>query len=1023
MGNGLSYIRKQRLAAFRKGEISEEDIPMLEKYYENPSVLHLGTEPLRAWYLPEDESKTVCLNGEWQFSWFDSVEDVPETIGSDPLPNPVSMPVPSVWQHQGYDRAQYTNVNYPIPYDPPYVPRENPCGVYRRTFQWDCEGERCYLNFDGVDSCYYVWVNGVFVGFSKVSHANAEFDITDKITAGENTLTVAVLKWCDATYLEDQDKFRSTGIFRDVYLVVRPQEHLRDIAVDGNAKGEITCRVTYRNAEIETEAALYAPCGCLLGKTQLVDGAADFVVENAQLWTAETPVLYTLVIRAGGEEIVQRVGLRTIEVKDGIVLINGSPVLFRGVNRHDSDPYVGPAVDREHVLRDLRLMKEHNVNAIRTSHYPSMPCLYEMADEFGFYVISESDIEIHGTQRITKQDGTQELYNDWALLADDPQYHDAIVDRQKCNVMQNRNHPCIVMWSLGNEAGYGPNFEDGARWIRETDSTRLVHYEGVYAHHENFKPDHTVLDVHSRMYPSPDQIREYFTTGTDDEWHKVWEAGELTPVKPYILCEFVHAMGNGPGDIEEYWEAFEELPGLCGGFVWEWCDHAICVGHNSDGTPQMRYGGDFGEYPHDGNFCMDGLVLPDRTVSKSLLEFKNVVRPVRCKGLTADGKGVILSSKLDFADLGDYVTLRWEMLEAGVKTAEGACELPSFAPRGTQEIALDLPEAGADTSLLLTYILKNDTALVPAGAEMGFDQVEITRAKGELAPLTGGDVKVAQYGNVIAIDGETFHYVFDTKLGAFSKMVSNNRTLLDKPMEYNIWRAPTDNDRRIRREWEHVGYDCAQIRTYGTEYEIKDGCAVITCELSMTPVYRQRAVTVNATYTIDAKGVVSAKLDVVRREKSITLPRFGVRMFLPKAFRKVEYLGYGPGESYVDCRRNTYRARFADQVGNMADLYLKPQECGNRWGCDWAEISCACGMKLRVQSDMTFSFSALPVTQEEMTHTKHADEVKECGSTVLCIDYKQNGIGSNSCGPKLDPRYALDEKNFTFTFSISPEMA
>ena len=994
---------------------------MLPNYYEKPEMIRIGAEPARAWYLPEDPAATVSLNGTWDFSWFSSVENVPETIGSDPLPNPVKMPVPSVWQHNGFDNPQYTNIHYPFPFDPPYVPRENPCGVYRRSFEWKEEGKRCYLNFDGVDSCFYAWINGQFIGMAKVSHTTTEFDVTDKVVIGENVLTVAVLKWCDASYLEDQDKFRNNGIFRDVYMIARPQEHLRNVVCEGDMFGNVSVEVDYRNETVPATATLFAPCGCELGKAAIEGGKASFKVEDPQLWTAEAPTLYTVKIEAAGETIVRRVGMRTIEVKDGIVMINGLRVVFRGANRHDSDPYVGPAVDRAHVERDMRLMKEHNINAIRTSHYPSMPCFYDMADEYGFYVISEADIEIHGSQFQSPVKSWPEWANHWAQLADDPQYHDAIVDRIQRNVLQNRGHASVVMWSLGNESAYGPNFEDGAHWIHENEPTRLVHYESIYARNEKFTPDYDAVDVHSRMYPTPTELYEYFERGTESEHYEYWKAGEK-PVKPYVLCEFAHAMGNGPGGFEEYWEAFEKLPGMCGGFVWEWCDHAVCIGHKEDGTDKMRYGGDFGEFPHDGNFCMDGLVLPDRTVSKALLEYKNCIRPARITGLTEDGKGVVISSKMDHADLGEYAYIRWQVLEAGVEKLSGECELPSFGPRGTQNVNLNLPEAGEDTSVLVTYILKNDVPLLKAGHVLGFDQVEITRKAPELEKLTAGDVKVSQRGYVIAVDGESFHYVFDAKEGVFVKMVSHNRQLIDQPMGYNIWRAPTDNDMYLKKEWAEWGYDRVVTRTYATTAEVKDGVAVIDCELSLTPIYLQRAATIHAVYTIDAKGVVSAKLDVTRKENAMELPRFGVRLMLNRAFKKVRYLGYGPGESYDDCRCSAYRGQFETAVGCMETPYLKPQESGSRWGCDWAELSCACGMTLTVKSDKPFSFSASEYTQEELETKMHWDELEKCGSSVLCVDYRQNGIGSNACGPKPFDGFVFDEKNFTFSFTIAPEM-
>ena len=974
---------------------------MLPRYYEDPKTLRLGACPLRANYLPEGSQR--LLNGEWAFRYYDSVEDVPADIATLPLEGAVPMPVPSLWQNHGFDRHNYINVRYPFPFDPPYAPRENPCGVYRRAFAWEEVGRRCYLCFDGVDSCFYVYLNGQFVGYAQVSHTTTEFDITPFVVQGENTLTVAVVKWCDGSYLEDQDKLRMSGIFRDVYLLSRPARHIWDLTVVSSPKGEISCDVTFTDGTLPLSCELLAPDGSPLAKAQSQDGKVRFTVKDPQPWTAETPSLYTLVLSAGGETIRQRTGLRRIEVRDGVILLNGSALRIKGVNRHDSDPVKGYAVTREDVVRDMRLMKAHNINAIRTSHYPNAPFFYDLADEYGFYICAEADIESHGACTVY---GPHDLA-DYGQIARMPMYHDAIVDRQQRNVIQHKNHASVIIWSLGNESGNGDNFADAARWVRQADPTRLVHYESEYAHHPDYQVDETLLDMKSTMYASVESIDAYFA----DPANK----------RPYILCEYCHAMGNGPGDLEAYWQCFDRHPGHVGGFIWEWCDHAVQDGVTEDGKPRFLYGGDFGDDPHDGNFCMDGLVLPDRRVSTSLHEAKNVYRPARCTGLTPDGRGVTLRSTLDFAPLGERVSLRYAILQDGVTTQTGECALPMIPPRGTADIAFPLPEhPQGDCRLLLTYVRRGGTPLEVAGEEAGFDQLTLSEAEHVLAPQKAGDVRVREEGKLLLIEGEGFAYAYDTTLGAFSEMTLRGKPLLCRAMDYTIWRAPTDNDRNIRNDWQEAGYDRARVRPYETAHEVKDGLVSIRTELSLVAVYLQRILTLSVRWTVGADGSVHAAIDASKCDRMPSLPRFGLRLFLPEAMGDVRYLGFGPEESYSDRRQSCYRALFERPVCALAGPYIKPQESGSRFGCDFAEVFGG-GLCLRAESETPFSFNASPYTQEELTAKGHDFELQKSGCTVLCLDYKQNGIGSNSCGPSLAKEFSFDETRFHFEIRLTPQ--
>lgn len=1014
---------------------------IVKKYFEDPDTLHVGTMDNRAYYIPYSSQEEACLedrrlskrfqllNGPWDFKYYDSIYDVSEEFFLPGFDTSAfdSIPVPSVWQNHGYDRHQYTNVKYAIPYDPPYVPVENPCGAYVSRFHSDgsLAGMRKYLNFEGVDSCFYLWINGVFAGYSQVSHSTSEFDITDHVRPGTNTIAVLVLKWCDGTYLEDQDKFRMSGIFRDVYILYRPQQHIRDFFVKTDLTGEykkadITVELDFLNGAKEVEYTLLDPelhKKLVQGKTKGQN--IEIVLKDPLLWSAETPQLYLLVLNSGDEVIASRIGIREIKVADGVVYLNGAKIKFKGVNRHDSNPVTGYAVTAEDMLLDLRLMKQHNINAIRTSHYPNAPVFTELCDKYGFYVISEADIETHGTTTVYNE---KKQWKDlFSAIAHDPAFEKAILDRVQRNVIRDKNHASVVIWSLGNESGYGRNFENALQWVKSYDTSRLTHYESALYPPEDYKGDYSRLDLYSRMYASCEEIIGYF----EDNKGK----------KPFIQCEYVHAMGNGPGDIEDYYGLMMKYDGFCGGFVWEWCDHAIDMGKTAQGRKKFYYGGDFGEYPHDGNFCMDGLVYPDRRVHTGLLEYKNVIRPLRLTRHNAKEGKYTFRNMLDFVNSKDCLFIAYQVSKNGEIIAEGIIDditVLDIKPHEEKEIPLASGEvAEGDCYIKFDYIQKFDAAFTEKGHLLGFDQIKRTVDGGGLKEdrilsilgqreEDGGKLSVKESDRHITVTGEKFAYTYNKLTGIFDNMVYDNNVILEKPMNYNIWRAPADNDGNIRGKWEEAGYDRAASRAYETRISEEDGNVRIITELSISAVYRQRIVNISTEWNIAGNGVITADIQVEKNMEMPFLPRFGVRLFLPRTFDSVEYFGYGPFESYIDKRRASYIGKFTASVDELHEDYIRPQENGSHWGCHYVKLTSASGAGLLVLNDETFSFNASPYTQEELTLKKHNFELEKSGSTVLCLDYAQSGVGSNSCGPELAGRYRLDAQRFEFNMLLKP---
>ena len=966
--------------------------------HENTHTLHVNTLPPHAYFIPhstrrsamtfdrEQSDRFRLLNGAWRFRYFASFGEVPDDFERDICDREIM--VPSAWQMSGYDGHQYTNIRYPFPFDPPYVPEQDPCGLYTRNFTLDLKpGTRRILCFEGVDSCFYLWVNDRYVGYSQVTHAISEFDITAYVREGENSVSVLVLKWCDGSYLEDQDKFRMSGIIRDVYLLDRPARGIEDFAVrtriGGNGGSAAVECVISQSGDAAVEYRFFDALGYELENGRAVNGRISFEVQDPVFWNSENPYLYTLVLYASGEVIAQQVGIREISTAGGVFRLNGQSIKFRGVNRHDSDPILGPAVGLKEMQRDLELMRRHNINAIRTSHYPPAPELLRLCDQYGFYVIDEADIECHGVA----VRGHEFDPEDMDRLACDPEWTEAILDRVERCVMRDRNHACVVMWSLGNESGYGENFRNAAKWVKSTDDSRPVHYEGASAKGIAFVMGEP-LDVYSRMYPSRQEIDEAF----DDPGF----------TKPYVLCEYSHAMGNGPGDLEDYFRCFDRHEGHCGGFVWEWCDHAVAGGAGS-----YLYGGDFGDDPNDGNFCVDGLVFPDRRPHTGLLEYKNVLRPARFMEDDLRNGAVWIRNMLDFTNLQEAVTIQWTIRQQGgeIYTAtipERQLDIPPHEERRCQ---LELPKGlNGDFALLFTICQRFDTPLVESGHILGVEQLGRQRyVRPEKDRESFRDLETSETDRHIVLSGETFRYVYDKRRACFETLVFENIDILRGPVGINLWRAPTDNDQPLRGPWEQNGYDRYEVRGRTTDLMMsEDGCEIRT-EYVISAVSLPNIGRGTAGYMIGRDGSIRVSISFSRREDAPVLPRFGIRLFLPDSMESISYFGFGPGESYCDKHRSSTKHLYTDQVSRMHVDYIRPQENGARYNCDHLRIENE-EMSLEVQGE-GFCFNASHYTQEELTRKKHNFELKPSQMTVLCLDACQNGIGSASCGPKLASQY------------------
>lgn len=1007
---------------------------IVPRYYENLSVLHENTMPARAYYIPasrrmdnlvehrEESDRMQLLNGTWKFQYFNSIYDIQDSFFEKnyDTENFDEIQVPSVWQMAGYDTHQYTNIRYPFPFDPPYVPQNIPCGVYVHTFEYsrDEKAPKSFLNFEGVDSCFYVWINGSYIGYSQVSHMTSEFDVTDVLQDGTNTVAVLVMKWCDGSYLEDQDKFRMSGIFRDVYILKRPKQAISDY--------HIKTRIEDMLAKVEIEMKFYSPLnvkisiedrnGAVVALGSIdEEGKAVLEIASPELWNTENPYLYKLILETENEVIVDHIALRKIEIKDQVIYLNGQKIKFRGVNRHDSDPVTGFTINTEQITTDLTLMKQHNFNAIRSSHYPNAPFFYEMCDKYGFMVIDEADIEAHGPFMIyRKEDTDYNRFKRWnEKIADDPVWEEAIVDRVKLMVERDKNRFCIVMWSMGNESAYGCNFEKALEWTKNFDPDRITQYESARYRNYDETYDYSNLDVYSRMYPALSEIQEYL---------------DKDGSKPFLLVEYCHSMGNGPGDFEDYFQMIQDNDKMCGGFVWEWCDHAIAHGTAENGKTIYAYGGDHGEEIHDGNFCMDGLVYPDRTVHTGLLEYKNVYRPARVISYDKESGELVLHNYLDFDNLKDYVKISYELTQDGLVISKGILPEFSVAPHGEGKtnLKINVPENGK-CYLKLIYHLKKELPLLDEDHILGFDEIEVSKedTKCKLAEkwipktVVDSELQVNENDTQIHIKGREFAYTIDKRTALFTEMKFAGREYLNHPMELNIWRAPTDNDMYIKSEWKKAHYDKAYTRAYTTEVVQGKHGVKITSHASVVAETVQKILDVTITWKIEAAGKIDADIAVTKDDEFPDLPRFGVRMFLDKKLSAVRYFGMGPQESYCDKHQAASHGLYRADVGDLHEDYIRPQENGSHYDCEYVELNNS-RYGIVASAEKAFSFNASYYTQEELEKKTHNYELIESDSVVFCVDYALNGIGSNSCGPVVLDQYRFDDVLFRFQFTLIP---
>lgn len=943
------------------------------RHYENVMQTSENRNKLRNYYIPGGVSEYQLLNGDWKFAYFQRDIDVPETIEQWD-----TIPVPSCWQLHGYDNPNYTNVNYPYPCDPPYVPDDNPCGVYEREFEINNKWGKLYFVFEGVSSCAYLWINDQYVGFTQGSHLQAEFDITDYINEGNNKVTVKVLKWCCGSYLEDQDFFRFNGIFRDCYILQRPLNHIEDIEIIPNDK-EIAIKL-----DGEAKVSIYE------GETQLVvktiENAYTYLPENPILWNAEKPFLYTVVLERNGEIITLKAGLRKIEVSDKYeLLVNGVSVKLRGVNHHDTSKYRGWCQTDDELRKDLELMKDLNINCVRTSHYPPTPRFMDMMEEMGFYVICETDMETHGFVHrfggyVHAAAGGSDYdmdSNDW--VCNQSEWKKEHIDRMQRMVEYYKNYACVIMWSTGNESGHGPNHVEMVKWTRKRDDTRLIHCENA-----SRKGQIHNADVYSRMYLNLSDLE------------RIAQINDYN--MPVFLCEYSHAMGNGPGDVYDYNELFDKYPKLIGGCIWEWADHVVA----ENGV--QKYGGDFeGELTHDYNFCCDGMVFADRSFKAGTLEIKAAFQPMKTR--YENGK-LFIYNRLDFTNLNEYEFVYW-LEKDGQKFQEVSMTL-DVKPH--EEIMIDIPY----TEQVCKYGVYVSTSLLKAGKTYAITQHELPyRVQEEQAEDKA--VLTEDKLNIYAA-GERFNYVFSKHYGMFESIVIDGEEQLDGRIYLSALRALTDNDGKMAPQWmgnrkQSENLDCAFTKVY--DCYVEDGSIIVKASLAC--VSRQPIFKYVLRIDISKGGKIHFYLEGDIRERAVWLPRLGFEFKLSKDANAFTYYGRGPIENYRDMYHWAPVGLYESTAEKEYVDYVYPQEHGNHMGVKMLRIG-----KMEFVSHAGFECNVSKYAAETLWKADHTDELKEDGKTHLRIDYKVSGLGSYSCGPELLEKYRLSEKKIKFGFAIQP---
>lgn len=1003
------------------------------KTWENHQIDGINRMPARAHFLtfPSKEKALLNnnrythafknLNGVWKFMFLDAPEYSPEGFfNSDfDVTKMDDITVPGNWQLQGYGKMHYSDLWYNFPINPPYVPTENPTGIYKRTFfvEENYRDKKIIIRFCGVDSAYHLWINGKEVGYSKVARNESEFDITDLIRVGEeNDVTVRVYQWSDGTYLEDQDMWWESGIFRDVELIGVPKDGINDYKVIADLDDE------YKNGIFKVEAFLRttkevnvtfelvdAGENTVFTKTVVAkEGKAciDEVIADVNHWTAETPYLYKLFMTVEDdgqivEVIPQNVGFRNIRLNGETFLVNGVAIKFKGVNRHDYSPQNGRVVSREEIEKDIILMKQFNINAIRTSHYPNSYYLYDLCDEYGMYLIAETDLECHGF----------ELTGDYKWITDDPSWELAYVSRMTRMIERDKNHPAIIFWSLGNESAFGCNFRKMTDVAHEMDPTRLVHYEGDF--------DVESADVYSTMYTWIENPKKPYLMKDIIEKSK----------KPHIHCEYCHAMGNGPGNLKDYQDLVYAHDKLQGGFVWEWFDHGI-ESFTESGEKYYRYGGDFGDDPSNKDFCIDGLIMPDRTPSPGLYEYKKVIEPITTTAVDIQ-KGIInLLSRYDFANL-DRFNLVYKVMEDDVILQTGFMAVPSIEARANKDITLpyDLSaikvKPGAYYYVNISYQLREDTNYASSGHELATAQFELPLYKEGIVVRPEGILNVEKEHTTLHVKGANFSLDFNLVNGNLMNIVRDGMQVLSKGPRLTLWRAPISNDMEIIDKLKkvyflHLEHEVVMNIDYHMEGNIlKVEVDTINSTTNSAWHFKTKyvyTVCPSGDILIDVEGTPSGRVDLAPD----MLPRIGVSMHLDKSMEHVRYFGMGPGENYADSKEAAQMGLYANTVDGLFTNYVIPQENGNHMGCKWVSMTNDRGMGLLASTEGDFNFSASWYEDKDLDDAKHTCDLVKRDYIVFNVDYKQNALGTNSCGQWQLDKYRAKFEDFKLSFRLTP---
>ncbi|WP_391209593.1 beta-galactosidase subunit alpha [Psychrobacillus sp. L4] len=960
------------------------------------------------------------LNGSWKFLFLEAPEYSPEdfVLANFDVSNWDNISVPSNWQIEGYGNMHYSDLWYNFPIRPPYVPSDNPTGIYKRTFtlgeNW--LEEDVIMRFHGVDSAFHLWINGREVGYSKGARMTTEFDVTSYVTSGENDVTVRVYQWSDGTYLEDQDMWWLSGIFRDVDLYTQPRAGMDDFKVTTILKD------TYTNGVLTIAGNVRRYTEGLTLSYELLDSKLETVISGElklsyqftfteeihkpKLWSAEDPNLYTLLLTVkNGADIIevipQYVGFRHIELQGKTFTVNGVAIKFKGVNRHDYHPATGRVVSKEDIIKDIHLMKQHNINAIRTSHYPNSPFLYELCDQYGMYVIDEADIECHGF----------ELTNNYNWITDDPAWEKVHVDRLIRMIERDKNHPSIIMWSLGNESGFGHNFRKMAAVCKELDPSRLVHYEG------DSKAE--VTDVYSTMYTWLEN---------QPNGRKTMQEIIDTTVKPHILCEYGHAMGNGPGGLKEYQELFYKHEHLQGGFIWEWYDHGIET-TDEHGNVYYRYGGDFGDDPTNGNFCIDGLLMPDRTPSPALIEYKKIIEPVHTHVVDLANGEIQVENKYDFINL-DHLTLCYTIENDGIPLQTASVDLTGIPARSTKSISLayDLSftkEMGTEYYLTISYFTNRDFSWGKTGLILATAQFLLPIKTEALIISPKGMLQVKETHNKLQITCEEVEITFDMVKGQMTSWKKDGVSIVEKGPKLNFWRAPIDNDMYLLKDYKekyfmHLWHEMVDSVAYKqTEKYVLITVKTINGTTNSSWYYRcsyEYRIYSNGDILLEVKGSPDGMIENAPN----MIPRIGVEMRLNESCDNVRWYGKGPGESYSDSKQANLTGVYTKQVDEMFTNYVHPQENGNHTDTNWTSLVNRHGIGfMAVGYNSTFDFGASYYEVTDIERAKHTIDLQKRNYIVLQLDHKQNGLGSNSCGQNQLEKYRCKFEAFEFKFKLS----